>query len=169
MFIRCCFTPEKKHWCMMYRLVSRPPSHGSRVAPTICGKPLSLHCEHISQLLFRSGPSFIWDTLWTSQGIFCISIQGILQSSPNQFFWKRNEKCCYKAPCWGGGLSLRADHMADGLIRAALDRYKQPKFPPVLQSAAPCVAYIYSPVCSVRAHNSFSIAPTFAIANTSDR
>lgn len=47
--------------------------------------------------------------------------------------------------------------MADGLIRAALDRYKQPKYPPVLQSAAPCVAYIYSPVCSVRAHNSFSI------------
>lgn len=59
--------------------------------------------------------------------------------------------------------------MAGGLIRAALDRYKQPKFPPGLQSAAPCVAYIYSLGCSVREHNSFSIAATFIIENTSER
>lgn len=67
-----------------------------------------------------------------------------------------------KASHCGGGLSPEADRMAGGLIRAALDRYKQPKFPPVLQSAAPCVAYIYSLGCGVHAHNGFNTAATIS-------
>lgn len=67
------------------------------------------------------------------------------------------------APRCGGGLSPEAERMAGGLICAALDREKQPKFPPVLQSAAPCVTYIYRLGCGVRAHNGFFPVPRFSI------
>lgn len=110
------------------------------------------------------------ESLWSLGGFLYISIQSILQNFPpytQSVFLKKKREALLQSSLLRRWTQPQADHMAGGLIRAALDRYKQPKFPPVLQSAAPCVAYIYSLGCSVRARNSFSITATFIIENTS--
>lgn len=124
--IRCCFTPKKKK--LMSPLVSRS---------LVSMPPRSAVCHWVyivSTLVncYLDKGKVSVETLWSLGGVFHISIQSILEKFPpltQSVFWKRNEKRCYKAPCWGGGLSPRLIIWPAAWFVQLLTDISSPNFP----------------------------------------